>query len=370
MSWQVQVTDRNFVPQGQVLNLQEIKVGITLNKTRTASFKVRLDNTMAPFLANRVSSEPIYAKIYRHGSLLANSPVMTVQEAGDEAIDAALTVNAVGPEFIWAFRFYNGKAVPLKLASGTSRGAKFKTILDAYVESVTPSNKTFIDHTTGPIIGGGTGEVEIQSYKTVAEILTELTNTIEGFDWTVWPTEPVTVSGVPTIGRLEAQEKIGSTKPNAVFEWGGNRNNIATFSRTVDVTSVANSIYSVPPSGPESPGAPVQNAIDTAKAEEWQLRQALAPLSAQSIPLRKLLAEEALAVRKLPRQTFTFTPIVDNSDGTVPQFGIDYNIGDIVRARVIYNQAVNLDVFARVWGVSFAVDQDGKETQTLTLSEE
>lgn len=369
-TWTIRVADKNFTPQGEVINIQELKTSIVLSKLRTSAFKVRLDNPMASFLANNVDKEPIYVKFYRNGKLMANQPVMTVQEAGDEAQDATLTVTCAGPEFIWASRIYSLAAAPVKLTSAAARAVKYKELLAAYLESTHLANRTYIDYTTGPIEGGATTEFEVPWGKTLAEIINEMTNSTDGFDWTVWPTETLAISGVPTIGRLEAKEVLGVVNHGTVFEWGGARNNLATFNRVVDVTNVANSIYSVSPAGPEAAGSPIQQAIDSTKAEEWGSRQALAPLSALSNVLRLKLAEEALSVRRLPRQTLSIQPIIDDGAGLVPVFGQDYTLGDTVRARILYDELVHLDAFVRVWGVEFAVDTNGKETQTLLVSEQ
>jgi exosome complex RNA-binding protein Csl4 len=88
--------------------------------------------------------------------------------------------------------------------------------------------------------------------------------------------------------------------------------------------------------------------------------------------MRQTLVNEAVEVRKRPRQTVALVPVSDVTSGEgkrVPVFGIDYNIGDSVRARIVYENSVHLDAMVRVWGVGFVLDKDGKETQTLTVSD-
>lgn len=343
---------------------------IPLNKQRVASYKINMGSELASYLTQAVSFEPVYSKFYHNGILMFHGPIASLQEAGDEASNAALTVNCTGPEFIWGDRVYSISQQPVKLAAGTARAAKWKTLLESYKENEAPNNRTFIDYTTRSITGGGTGEFEVQAQKTLAEILSELVNSIEGFDWTIFPTEAKEVGGVMTIGQLETQEDIGKVQPNAVFEWGGSRDNLASYNRTVDVTTLANEIFSIGPAGPEAAGSPTQTAKDVPSQETWQLRQAMAPLSALSTSLRLKLAEEALAVRKKPRQTLNIVPIVDAGSGLVPTFGVDYNLGDTIRTRVLYNGLTHLDVSARMWGTEYTLDGAGKEGQSILLSEE
>jgi hypothetical protein len=203
-------------------------------------------------------------------------------------------------------------------------------------------------------------------------MLNDMSMSAAGFDWTVHPMEPDS-SG--KIGSFEAKDLIGIQQPNSVFEWGDGKNNISKFNRIIDMTQLSNLVYNISGAGPNAPGAPTVNSewgegTEALRlAEIWGLRQALMPLNVLSTVLRQKYVDEAAKVRRLPRQTVSFTPIVDDGTGRVPVFGEDYNIGDFVRGRIIYEKETHWDVFARVWGVQFDIDSNEKETQTLTLSD-
>lgn len=369
-TWQVLILNKNFETQGELVNLEELKVGIPLNKIRPVSFKIRLDNPIAPFLSKNAEIEPTYVKTYRNGTLMSNGPIATVQEAGDAQQNATLTVNSTGPESIWAYRIQNGGAVSTKIAAGTARAVMFKNLLDVWKEAEDATMRTFIDKTTGPIEGGATTEYEIPPWKSLTEILSEMINSADGFDWTMVPTELTTIGGVATIGRLTAKTVLGESKPGAIFEWGAGRTNTGTFNRTIDISQLADSIYSVSPAGGEGAGGGTISAFDAAAAATWGFRQAQSPLSVLNTNYRTKFVEEMLAVRKKPRQTITFQPVIDDGTGHVPIYGTDYSVGDTVRARITYEDVPQWDVTSRVWGIEFAVDTNGFETQTLTLSEE
>lgn len=378
MAWSFEVTNKNFVSQGEFVNVRDSKVDIQLNKLRTAGLKIRLDNTLAPFIALNCSLEPLYIKAYRNGILLFNGPIQTVQEANDNQ-NAFLQINASGPEMIFTQRLLRSGLIyctdaGIKTPSGTQRAVQFKEMLKSNEEQGAENRgQLHIDYTTGPIESANIESYEAPSYKLLSEILTEMYNQAAGFDWVVYPQETTEFGPKGKIGRLVIQNTIHTEKPNAAFEWGGGRNNIAGFSRTVDISSLLNLGWNISSAGPNATGAPtIYKYEETPYAETWNIREGMVSINAQNIDLRQQITTETTQVRRLPKQTVVFQPVADvtGGEGTrVPVFGSDYNIGDSVKAKIMYEGATHLTGLSRVWGVGFAVDENGKETQTLTLSD-
>jgi hypothetical protein len=79
--------------------------------------------------------------------------------------------------------------------------------------------------------------------------------------------------------------------------------------------------------------------------------------------LRQALADANVAIRKQARQVVTFTP----KPNATPSPLDDYIVGDQVRARIVVNGVSWLDAMMRVWGITFALDNQGNETPTLEL---
>lgn len=382
--WSFQIANSALVSQGEIVNLHEGKVSVPLNKVRTASFKVRMDNPLVPYIAVQSVLEPLYVKAYRNGSLMFYGPLMTAEEVYGEDQKATYEVNAAGPEIIFASRYAGRTATGTVYASGTQLAVRFKELLAA--SNALSNGETHIDYTTGPIECTNTSAYESLPFKLLSEVLSEMYNQASGFDWAVYPEDGLAAK---KIGRLVTKDTINTVQSNAVFEWGTGRANIATFGRKVDLTTMANQAYNISSAGPEATGAPTISGpealgapkFETALKEAaealqaiWGRRETMVSVSVLSEALRKSITEETVNVRDKPRQTITMTPVaqlegVEARLVRVPVFGTDYGVGDSVPVRLVYEGQVHFDAIARIWGVDFSVDESGRETQTLTLSD-
>lgn len=359
--WSWQLTDSAFNPVGEILNAKEMKLALPLNKINTASFNIRLDNP----LASTISTDLGFVKIYREKVLLFFGPIITVAEVG-EGDNATMQVNCSGPEWIFSQRLCGRTYRGGKFLAANARSAKF-------VEELVARNidaELHIDYTTGPISGGSTAIYETTPFRTLAEVLNDLSNTAEGFDWEVYPVDNYSAGEVKgtKIGRLVIANAITTARPNAVFEWGIGRNNISSFTRNIDRSTLTNRAYNFTSGGPEAPGAPTVVAESAESIAKWGLQEDLISAAIQSTELRQALVNENIEVRKEPRQTIVFQPVTDDGTGRVPTLTKDFNVGDSVRVRIVLNGSTHFDAMVRVWGAEYALDENLKETQTLTLS--
>jgi len=365
--WSWQLTDSTFKPLGDILNFREAKLTLPLNKVNTASFNIRLDNPLAVSMISDLG----YLKIYRNKVLLFYGPLITVAEVG-AGDNATIQVNASGPEWIFTQRLRGRQASGIKTLGANARSAKFIE----HLASANAEGETHIDYTTGPISGGSTAIYESTPYRTLAEVLDDMSNTAEGFDWDIIPQENY-INGLVVsqkIGRIIIANEINVEQANAVFEWGVGRNNIASFTRTVDRTTLANRAYNFTAAGPEAAGAPTVSAENASSISTYGLQEALVTANILNTTLRQALVNENIEVRKNPRQTIVFQPSTNVAPNAltgvspVPSVGVDYKIGDSVRVRIVQKEVIHFDAMVRVWGAEYALDENFKETQTLTLS--
>lgn len=374
-NWSYLLTSKTMDNLGEFTNVHSSKVDINLNKVRTASLGIRLDNPLASVIAETVAAEPLYIKGYRNGILLFTGQVQSMQESYTEDQKALMQLNAAGQEFLFAQRTVGRTYEGVKYAAGTQLAIRFKGLLEALQAEA--NGKMRIAY--GEISSTNTGAFEATYFKKASEILAEMYNQLAGFDWTVYPQEP---DGEGNIGLLEIEDVIGTEQPNALFEWGAGRSNVATFTRTVDMSTMMNLGWNIAGSGPEATGAPTLSnanfeAALKATAEGlqavWGLREDMVSASILNETMRKVLLEESVNVRMRPRQTVVMQPIVqlegEEAATKVPVFGQDYNIGDFVPLRIAYEGSNHFNAMVRAWGVSFTNDENGKETQTLTLSD-
>jgi hypothetical protein len=372
-TWSWQLTDSSFVPVGELTNVKEPKLSIPLSKTNTASFTIRLDNP----LVNYLNDTSAYMKIYRKiGTGIANllffGPVQTVQEVstGDQA---TLQVNASGISWVFSKRL-TGKASNgegIKFPSGTNRAKRFVELLEA----CNTESETHIDFTTGPIECTSTNGYESTPYRYLSEVLNDLSQTAEGFDWRIVPIDNYMEGKVTgtKIGKFYTKDVIGENRPDAAFEWGTGRHNVQSYTRTIDKTTSINKDFHLLSSGvaelPLEGTIPSVKGITLAESEaKYGRLEELLSASILSKELRERLLNANLEVRKQPRQTIAFQPEIDDGSGRVPTYKEDFDIGDTLPIRIKYNEETRFEGTVRVYGVEFAFDENKKETQSLTFA--
>lgn len=373
-SWGFVVTDNQFRPQGELVNAGSRKVALPLDKLPTASFQVRLDNPLADLLV----TTNCYLKGYRlvrglPPQLRYFGPIISAEESADKD-KATVAVNSVGAGWVLQKRLV-GKSATGTTWTTTDRARIVADPTISPMGMIPQSNndgETHIDFTTGPYTAASTATYTAQ-YKTILDAITDLSVGDTGFDWNIRPLDNYSGGSVTStkIGRFEAYPLIGSTQPNAVFEWGTGRNNIVAYTRQVDRSTQANKVYHNASAGPDAPGFPTVSAIDGQSISDYGLLEDLAQADLLDQTLRQNLVNEHVRVRRNPRQLISFTPHIDPADaGRLPQFGVEYDVGDTVRARAVYHGRVRFDVATRVWGVTFDINDLGVEQQTLQLAQE
>lgn len=373
-SWGFIVTDNQFRPQGELVNASARKVAIPLNKLPTASFQVRLDNPLADTLV----TTNCYIKGYRlvrgqAPQLRYFGPVVSAEESADKD-KATVAVNSVGAGWVLQKRLV-GKSAAGTTWTTTDRA---RIVADASISPIgmlpqaNNEGETHIDCASGPFTAASTATYTAL-YKTILDCISDLSVGDTGFDWRIVPLDNYVSGAVSStkIGRFEAYPVLGSQQPNVMFEWGTNRSNIVAYTRQVDRSSQANKVYHNAAAGPDAPGFPTVSAIDGQSISDYGLLEDLAQADLLDLTLRQNLVNEHVRVRRNPRQLISFTPHIDPNDaGRLPQFGIEYDVGDIVRARAVYRARTRFDVATRVWGITFDIGDLGVEQQTLQLAQE
>lgn len=367
-SWAFILTDRNFVPQGEILNASSRQVALPLSKLSTASFQVRLDNP----LVDQLMTTEGYIKCYRrtrttNWALQHYGPIISAEAAGDKD-KGTVTVNSVGAGWI----------LQKRLAGKSKFGAAYVAtdraiVARALIDQTNSDNETGIDTTIYTPSSGSTVTYTAGPYKPVMDCITELATALDGFDWTFNIIDNF-ANGMVTgqkIAAFLALPLITNVRPDAVFEWGVGRNNVSTFKWQVSRDTQANKVYHNTANGPDAPGFPTVSALDAQSITDWKLLEDLANADLLDNDMRQNLVNEHVAVRAQPRQVFEFSPHIDPSDaGRLPIYGVEWFLGDQVRARVAFGSKTKFDAMVRCYGVQFDINEFGVEQQTLTLVEE
>lgn len=368
-AWNFVLTDQAFNPVGEILNAGSRRVTRPLRGLATGSFTVKVDNPLAAQMIDNVG----YIKAYRNGVLQVVGPIISADETADKSgLSVAVTFTDAG----WFLQ----KRLVGKSANGTvyatTNGRLW--ITHQVIDSLNAASDLYMDRQTGLAYTTGalSGDNYVAGpYKTALDVLKELASGAEGFEWYIKPTENY-ANGVVTgtkIGQLWTTDTstqtvtLGSPRPNAVFEFGAS-SNIASYQILTSRDTQANQVFHNASAGPDAPGYPTVSASDAVSTASWGLLEDVAQGDLLDQNLRQQLVNRHVDLRKDPRRVFKFVPVQDLGDGRVPSFGVDYTIGDTVRARVLYHDVTRLDGMLRVYGVSFEIDDKGIEALTLTLT--
>lgn len=385
MAWSFVVTDLLGVVQGEIQKATARKVTLPHLRLPTASCTVQLEDPLADTLANT----DCLLKCYRIDptgtkTLAFIGPVVTAEENGSSA-GHSLAITAVGP--FWRL---TKRIIPQsKLAPGAQFGAPGTPVVlgqaaQDILYAVNQDNFTGISNNAQTATT--TGWAGPWWNKNAGEAVAELAAGLNTFEFTVLTSEPTSVGGVggwPQIGMLKTAPTIGQSRPDAVFEYGTTRANVTEYKRIVSRDGLlTNAIISVQ-------GWPNSVPLDSVGLPYTQLQRVgggttiFAPSAPTSADItarglleevvddagvlddatRAYMADYQIAVRKQPRELITFQPAPNAS----PKPLIDYEVGDIVRARAVISGTLRFDALFRIWGISFDIDDNGNEVPSLDL---
>ncbi len=295
-----------------------------------------------------------------------NGPVITAEEQGDRDVQSIM-VNAAGP--FWRLT---------KRLIGTSKaGIQFGTAADPV--EITAIAKAIVDTVNGATDGYTGIAVTEQTPNTPAnmtkigpmnlrvagELIAELAASVNAFDYDVVPIEPV-FQGFPwpTIGNMRILPYIGTSKPDAIFEYGSGQANVIGYTRTVGREAIMNKGYITSPGWPDGTARDLVISSDaTSITTRGLFEDQLTDGGVADDTVRGAILSEHLYYRARPREIINIT-LAPNAR---PWINDDWVVGDSVRVRAVVNSTVRFDAMFRLWGATFAVDKNGNETTTLEL---
>jgi hypothetical protein len=353
--WTIVLTDLSFNELGQVRNASDRQFTFARSASTQVRFGMRMDNPLAKYVADL----ECYVKLYRDKELMCFGPMVNSEEKGDDS-GGSWSCTAMSQEWI-----FNQRVV------GKSQlGTRFKTLTDRAtiaMQLITEADGDDHHHIylDSASYSGSTTTYVAGPYKKLATCIAEQANLLDGFDWQVIPAEPWSIGGVTYIGTWSARPLIGSTRPEAIFEYGVGKANISEYSLQTDRSTQANKVY--------NPGTGAQELVsqlDSTSITKWGLMEDVADLQLRDKDMRQKLVDEHINVRKNPRRVVTFTPVPVDGTTRVPVFGQDYEVGDTVTARAAIGNSVRFNGEFRVYGVQVNLDGNGVEALQLTLTDE
>lgn len=376
--WRTIVTNLSYVPQGELFNATDRSLSMALSRTDTASLTVRTDNPLADLLQGL----DCYIKMYRDNTLMFFGLVLNSEESVD-AQGGHITINAAGPGWVFPKRY------PVRQATGFPIVGPRARIVQSLIGTMNTQWPTFTPQVDAVLWNKSQGELGIrwdggfstvggsitynaEPYKPFSEMLDELSNATDGFEWRIkayenWVNGALVAlpNGLKT-GTISFGAPLGSTKPEAIFEFGDGRVNVTSYTRVKSRETQANAVTHLLNGQPESSPAVAHDTGNEAVSGVGVMED-IVQADITNLSYRQSLVDEHVAVRKLPRNIVQFEPMSDYGDSRLPRFGVDYDLGDFVTGRARVEGKIRFNGQFRVWGVDWTVNSNGVERPKLLL---
>jgi hypothetical protein len=354
-TWALVATTLAGLELGELTDAHDRQISLPLNAKPAAGFRVRMDHRHADDLLGG----EVLVKAYEDGTLREVFEVATAEEVADGSGIASVAVNLHSAGWARLERRLLGRG-----SDGYSQGTALvpvalHTIAQTILTTVNTSAASTV--AAGTFTGTATGHVGPWHLKPVTEALQEMSATLDGFDFEIAPEEPT----ASLVGTLNVAATIGQSRTDTILEYGTGQHNIASYQRRVDLTGLANAAYIPGQSAVDGQLSPLITVEDAASITTWGRREAVVPTDLLVEDFRRKLAYEHVTVRKQPRQLITFTPTVDAFT-----YGVDFEVGDVIRARAAVAGDVRFDALFRIYGVTWQIDDEGRAEPAVTLSPE
>ena len=348
---------------GELVNAYDRKVRHAFNgRLKTASFRLRLDNPLTDF----VLAGEVLVKAYLFEALMFTGTLQTFEEAakGDGG--------SVAFSFADAWARLGGRLLG-KTATGYADGTALSTVdKSTLVENMLAEANTI--GYTGIELGdsdptGSLSYVALQPYAKASDAIAGVVNTLDGPDVEVVPVEPTTTGSGLQIAALNIKPSIGAFQGAAVWEYGTGRRNVAAYNRKGDLTLLLNRAYNLPGSSDDT--GLVVTADDATSISTFGLAEGLVGADVGVAALRQELVDEHVRIRRNPRVLITFEPTRQDPErpGRVPQYGVDFTLGDTVPFRAVSEAGVvRVNAALRVYAVDWTIDDEGASVPSFTLT--
>lgn len=342
---------------GELIDCSERKFNFNLNKAGTISFKQNLTSRTATLLpANKEGLILLYYK----GTLMQTAQITSVEVVGDDQGNhsvACLATEVMYPRLAGTVIDQDGPT------SATDQGTWITGLLNSLNLGATPGIQSGSVTASGNITGG------TWVYASILDILQQLSQSTNGFDFWQTPLDPRTSSG-NYMAQLNIAPLKGTTKSNVAFEYGTGRQNAKGYDWIIDSSQLSNACYVFGPDWTHSNQTEFASAADNTSTALRGTITSVTQTQLTAQPQIFALVNDIVAVRKKPREIFKIDPASDDGSGRVPVFGVDFTTGDTIRGRVKDQGVLLLDANVRVYGAEINIVDEGMPTTTLTLVNE
>jgi hypothetical protein len=349
-AWRFDLCEPDGTPLGELRRDTDSRLIEGVSRPSTAAGKIR---GTSPFFGvlesgvHRVKVTDPYGKVRHYG------PILTDEEegqAGRVPVVKWSSLDLLG----WRFRkrLLGKKAAPTDpdvTHTAKDSGLIIFDALDALnAEEATGISKgvreTFVARTLS------------YAWKRMGDLLGELAAIDGSYEWR---SRYVEDGGQPTI-YLDLLAAIGETREDVYLEYGTGKRNATRYVVRRSAEALASDLYAV------GGGAQATASDAAARALYGRTEELVTPSDVSVVTLLAALAAGHLAVRKQPRKVFDLTlfPL------RTPEYGLEWDYGDVVNARVESMGQARVDGLIRVWAVETSFSNEGVPIIKPTLVEE
>jgi hypothetical protein len=360
-TWKLVWIDNADMTKKGEIPASERTINFKLNQASTVEFKVGLNESMGRTIAAAPYGFGLVG-VYRNSTLQFIAETTSLQVIG-EGNEQSVAIAAVES----AFPLLNG----FLMGNPYVQGVTSDIVGDIRNALNSLSGVTGVDQGVNTASATAVGESILDGVQTLLTYIQSFAFRASGFDfWAVY-NEPNPAfsygSGGNIIATINTANIRGTTKPNAVFEYGANtRANLDKF--TMTSTAGDNLVNVVYTNGPNTSMGNGGFAADNPSSLLFGTKKAIISTEFDNIALNEAYADLQIAKRAYPRLVFGFTPSPSDGTGRIPQFITDYDIGDIIPGKIVHEGVTLLNASVRIYGVTVTLDTSGMERIELTTT--
>lgn len=386
MAWSLVLCDPSGQPLGELNDARDRKLRFALSQPATLAFKVRHQHPMA--LALRDAGRAI-VKAYdnRTGSkVLRFVGRVASREKVRKDLTGEVAVVCQGPSARLARRLIGKSQAGVSFGTAlapVSRASIVQSIIDGLLTGANGASAGDTGVRSGTIVSASSTYAGPWTYKPALQALNEIMGTLDGMDWKEAPVEPAADAWGVKLCQIDAQPVIGTLRPEAVWEFGDGRRNVAEWSEQLTTEHMCNLAFHLPPGWPENATQAVQSAQDTDSVTARGLLEDVISADLSVDDLRLRLVQEHVALRARPRQVILFTPTPDYATAAqpMPRLFSAFDVGDVVPFRAVeriearassgavtgFSKQVEIDGKLRVYAAEISLSDEGAEQPEFTL---
>lgn len=356
--WRFILADSNTMENIGEIRAPNVSLDLALNRAGSCNFTIPQDDD----LAGQIENVTTCVKAYRRDVPIWSGMVWNCEDVLEE--QKSLQVSAVG----WFEQLNHRKLrYEKKYQNNTFTGGQIALDLvniannqkDGLISTANPDGTGTIWPTF--LVLGLSSDTQLRNmsyerWQNIGQAIIDLSNIENGYDFKIDP-----ISRIINIYTSAIGSPVRKLRPESQFGYNWGPNNLRTFRRQLDTSSLVTQFHAVGRFATATAAAGNVSSGPMAKYGLWEDHQALSEVV--DLNVLSAFANGEVATRSVPRVIYSMNPFPwSPNDGRVPEPFVDYDIGDHVYFTAKYLPRINIQRQAvRVFGIKLSIDSEGNE---------